>query len=426
MGNGDLLAVVKETTARARDRANVEFSGIGANSLLDQHKNGVRNPPELMFDSLQFTDRIFKDLALPERVFLTSEDFVARFHQIKLDCHQPDSSEKDDDDFRQECYLKYLVLGALFASANRWIVAEQLAESAVRIIERAKTLNDPIRVKMTADGEPRSHISGREGYFLLASSKRVRAETDVHFKKAQKILSTARECLREDRNNGSGLRVPFIRFDCEELAISLGRYYSAREKSFRAGLERGSDDYDPCHELVDVIYDCMKALLAARERMRQADEQLDIARGDQLAFIPVGTRTSIATNLIQVYVISEFRKFRGYEDRDFSPISRSVVEEAIDVLSANSDLIPKLCADGFLQSDHAIDLKNGIICSPLMLLYSVVGALLLGVPRLAVLRSEDDVDKIFGHYEASVTPYDNWRYGELRKFAKWLVRERQN
>ena len=84
--------------ARARDRTNVEFSEIGANSILDAHRHGVRNPPDLMFDSLKVTDQIFKDLALPRRVFVNAEDFARRFERIVDDCYQPERSDKIDDD----------------------------------------------------------------------------------------------------------------------------------------------------------------------------------------------------------------------------------------------------------------------------------------------------------------------------------------
>lgn len=422
LGESALFSIVKETTARARDRANVEFSGIGANSLLDRHKNGIRNPPELMFDSLRMTDGIFKDLALPKRVFLTAEDFSARFDQIARDCHRPNPDDSDDDDFRQECYLKYLVLGALFASANRWIVAEQHAESAVRIIERAKALNDPIKVKQTEASEPKSHMSGREGYFLLASSKRVRAQTDAQFKKAQDVLNMARDCLIEDRRMGTARNVPFIRFDCEALALALGRYYSDRQ---RAASSASSSEYDPCDDQVDAIYGCVETLTAAQEAMRQADDQPEAVRGDQLASLPVGTKTSIATNLIQVFVISEFRKSRKYEGKVAVPIDRRVVLEAIDVLTVHSDLLSKLSVDGFLPRDGFPAVQASVICSPLMLLYAVVGDLLLGAGKMPVFRNEADVDRIFNYYRALVTPYDEWRFGELRKFAKSLLKERR-
>jgi hypothetical protein len=422
LGETALFSIVNETTARARDLANVEFSGIGANSLLDRHKNGIRNPPELMFDSLRITDGIFKDLALPKRVFLTAEDFAARFDQIAWDCHRPDPQDSHDDDFRQECYLKYLVLGALFASANRWIVAEQHAESAVRIIERAKALNDPIRVKQTEAREPKSHMSGREGYFLLASSKRVRAHTDLQFKKAQDVLNTARDCLIEDRKEGTARNVPFIRFDCEALAIALGRYYSARQRASSSTL---SSDYDPCDDHVDVIYRCVESLRAAQEAMRRADDHPETVRGDQLASLPVGTKTSIATNLIQVFVISEFRKSRKYEGKVAVPIDRWVICEAIDTLASHSDLFLKLSVDGFLPKDGFPAIQASIICSPLMLLYAVVGDLLLGAGKMRVFRKEADVDRVFDHYKSLVTHYDEWRFGELQKFVKSLLKGRR-
>ncbi|WP_187970105.1 hypothetical protein [Aquibium microcysteis] len=416
-----VLSLVTETTARARDRANVEFSGIGANSLLDRHKNGIRNPPELMFDSLVNTDAIFKDLARPRRVFQTAEDFAVRFDQISLDCHQPDKDDTIDDDFRQECYLKYLVLGALFASANRWIVAEQHAESAVRIIERARALNDPIRVKQTGIDEPRSHMSGREGYFLLASSKRVRAQTITQFNEAHRVLLKARERLREDRSKGTALGVPFIRFDSEVVAIALGRYYSAR----KLAIEKLSID-DPCNDLVDELYGSIETLLKVFRDMHLADERSGAIKGDKLANLPAGTSTSIATNLIQVFVISEFRKRREFEGQARIPINRAIISDAVDVIIDQTDILSKFSAHGFLASDGISAEQGNIICSPLMMLYAAVGDLILGARKIPVFRKEADVDKIFDRYRALLTHYDEWRFGELRKFTRILIGEYRN
>lgn len=429
INRANLLAIVRETTARARDRANVEFSGIGANTLLDQHRNGIRNPPELMFDTLLFTNKIFRDLALPERVFLTADDFGKRFHEIVFDCYQPNSDKESDDkeaddDFRQECYLKYLVLGALFASANRWIVAEQLAENATKIIERAKALSDPIRVMRGSDSGPRPHISGREGYFLLASSRRVRAQTEKEFAEALNTLKRARQCLEEDRKNGSGLGVPFIRFDCEELGIALAQYYSARERASREAGER--TEYDPCDNFVEKVYVCTDKLLAAREKLREADAQPELPKGDRLSFLPAGTITSIATNLIQVYVISEFRKERDYQSKSINPIDVQLVKESIGILLEKTNLRSKLGECGFDVTEHSASSNATVICSSLMLLYAVVGDFISGSLRLSCFKSAEDVDNLFKHYKKSLTHYDDWRYEELCKFAKKVAEKNQS
>jgi hypothetical protein len=413
-----LLDMVRETTARARDRANVEFSEIGASSLLDRHKNGVRNPPDLMFDSLPITDKIFKDLALPRRVFQKATDFSERFSQINEDCYRPYG--EDDDDYRQECYLKYLVLGALFASANRWMVAEQHAESAVRIVERSRRLGDPIKVKQGQPNQARSHMSGREAYFLLASSKRIRSTNENQYRVAMDVLRRARACLDEDRKRGTGLGVPFIRFDSEALALELGRYYTARRAAHEAKKDR--DSYvDPCDDLADEVYRAARSLIEVREEMRLADGDEAANRGDRLKYIPVGTRANIATNLLQVYVVSQYRVEEGYRGSMDCPVDRDEMVAALDVLIDETNLMSSLCAEGFAVTTRREGRDPAVVCSPLMLLYAVVGDLLIDSARLAVLKTLDDVDKVFARYEIAVTRYDGWRFKALRTFALKMV-----
>jgi hypothetical protein len=413
-----LLAIVRETTARARDRANVEFSEIGASSLLDRHKNGVRNPPDLMFDSLPITDKIFKDLALPRRVFQKAIDFSERFSLITEDCYRPYG--EDDDDYRQECYLKYLVLGALFASANRWMVAEQHAESAVRIVERSNRLGDPIKVKQGQPGQARSHMSGREAYFLLASSKRIRSTNERQYRDAMDVLLRARACLDEDRKRGTGLGVPFIRFDSEALALALGRYYTARRAAHEAKKDRDSD-VDPCDDLADEVYIAARSLIEVREEMRLADGNEAANKGDRLKHIPVGTRANIATNLLQVYVVSQYRVEEGYIGSMDCPVDRDEMAAALDVLIDETNLVSSLCAEGFAVTVRREGRDPAVVCSPLMLLYAVVGDLLIDSARLAVLKTQDDVDKVFAKYEIAVTRYDEWRFKALRSFASKMV-----
>jgi hypothetical protein len=75
------------------------------------------------------------------RVKVPRVSIEARSTTCNYICYLPDKDKNPyNDDYRQECYLKYLVPGTLFASANRWIVAQQHAESAIKIVERAKAL----------------------------------------------------------------------------------------------------------------------------------------------------------------------------------------------------------------------------------------------------------------------------------------------
>ncbi|WP_338693254.1 hypothetical protein V5279_43505 [Bradyrhizobium sp. 26S5] len=405
-----LRAVVQETMARARDRSNVEFSGIGANSILDAHRHGVRNPPDLMFDSLKVTHRIFKDLALPRRIFLDADDFARRFERIVDDCYQPPLGSTVDDDHRQECYLKYLVLGALFASANRWLVAEQHAESAARIIERAKDLRDPIRTRSPRD-ELRSHMSGREAYYLLAVSTRVRARDERGFDESERWLREARIRLQEDRKERTGQGVPYIRFDCEALALSLSRYYHARSQSGEPRADR----------FADAVFRQARAVLNEREAMARRNASTDVPPGDKLDNLPASTRASIATNILQVAAITCFRDRKEYCGNETSPVGRALISDELGTLIDSTSLLAELERVSVEEATGPATASAEIICSPLMMRYAVVAAMMIGDSRIWRPQNLQEVDELFQSREIVVTSYDRWRFDMLRNLARELL-----
>ncbi|MCE8006398.1 hypothetical protein [Aestuariivita sp.] len=400
-----------ETMARARDRTNVEFSEIGANSVLNAHKNGVRNPPDLMFDSLEVTNQIFRDLSLPKRVFVTSAAFSNRFEQIVEDCYRPNSEDPLDDDYRQECYLKYLVLGALFASANLWIVAEQHAESAVKIVERANWLRDPIRTRSFACDVKSTNMSGREAYYLLAVSSRVRARTRRRYDDARNWLVKARSSLAADREEGTAAGVPFIRFDCEDLAISLGHYYHARSEN----------KDDPCDALADEISRSAQRLLDVREMMVQNDAEENVTVGDQYINVTAAVKTTIATNLLQVGVVQGYRSSKNYVGSVTHSVDESELHRALDDLVTHTDLISQLSYFKKEPLSHDAPSDPSIICSPLILLYSVVGAMVGKMERIWRPGNVEEIDRLFDAFRTNVTYYDDWRFQSLREYAKSIL-----
>lgn len=405
-----IKAQVQETIARARDRSNVEFSGIGANSILDAHKNGVRNPPDLMFDSLKVTDRIFKDLAAPKRIFQDADDFAERFERIVDDCYQPEPDSLIDDDYRQECYLKYLVLGALFASANRWLVAQQHAENAVKIIERSRTLRDPLRTRQSP-GSLRSYMSGREAYYLLAVSTRVRATDENGFNDAQRALAEARNRLAEDRKETTGQGVPFIRFDSEELALTLARYYNARA--------RNNDS--PANILADRVFEKTRVLLDERDGMSRRDTVSDAPPGDKLSYLSPSTRANIATNILQVAIIDRFRRAKSYFGREIAPINDGLIASELGTLIKHTSLLAELAQLQDIGAHSPASSDSDVICSPLMMRYAVVAAMTTNDSRIWHPSTRKEVDFLFRDRKLGITSYDSWRYKMLRRFARGVL-----
>lgn len=393
----DLAQLSAETIARARDLSNVQFSGLGASSLLDAHKNGIRNPPDLMFDSLPITDSIFRDLARPRRVFHTARDFAARFEMIAEEAYSPTSD--DDDDYRQLCYLKYLVLGALFASANRWVVAGQHASNAAQIVERARLAGSPVQVK-----KPKTNISGREAYYLMAVARRITAHQDDDFVEAFKLLRKAASCLEEDQSGRVEIDIPKIRFTSEELALELGRYYNARE-----------DNTDlPCDTEFERVQSAARRLL-----LRMSLSSQDSPGAGHSFTVRRTTRTNIAVNLVQVAVIVEFRRRSQFRREDEISISEEVLRSALDEIIEHTDIRHVLTKIGIQHNFEDSLSDKEVMCSPLTLIYFVVGCALLDDPRIWVPTETGQIDTIFSQNREAVqiTRYDRNRYRRLKKLA---------
>jgi hypothetical protein len=399
-----LRSMAIETMARARDRANVQFSEIGANSILEAHSNGIRNPPDLMFDSLKETDRIFKDLALPRRVFTNASDFAVRFEQISEDCYRPDPKNPADDDYRQECYLKYLVLGALFASANRWVVAEQHAESALSIVTRAVELRDPIKTRR-AEGRQPANISGREAQFLLAVAKRIRAQDSKAYDLSKQALDRAVACLANDHDAGAASGISSIRFDCEYLALSLARYYYSR--SCRPDL--------PFNDEADDVFRRAAGLI------NSLTPGPDYVLG-RVGELRASTRASIATNILQTAVIARFRQMKGYVGTEVSPVSQRELRIALKILEADTDLKAVIARALQPNPEESLESAAEIICSPLMMLYTIVASLILDDKDTHIHLTHNEIEWLFRVKDPAVTSYDRWRFKMLESLAMSLLR----
>jgi hypothetical protein len=404
--NSDYLAQLSaETIARARDVSNVQFSGLGASSLLDAHKNGIRNPPDLMFDSLPITDSIFRDLARPRRVFQTARDFADRFAMIEDEAYSP--SSYDDDDFRELCYLKYLVLGALFASANRWVIAGQHASNAAQIVERARAAQSSVRTR-----NPKTNISGREAYYLMAVARRITAHQEEDFNEASKLLRKAANCLEEDRSGRGNEETSRIRFTSEELALELGRYYNARENDVNL----------PCDVEFDRVQTVARRLL---ERMQAVFILGDSA--ETYSAVRLTTRTNIAVNIVQVAVIAEFRRRSEYRQDGEIVITEETLRNSLVEIVSHTDIEQVLDRIGIEHNFTRTPKDKEVMCSPLTLTYFVVGCAILGDPSVWVPTGSRQIDVIFSQNRDSVqiTRYDRNRYARLKKLALELVGQRK-
>ena len=401
---GKLQSEVDEVVVRARDRSNVVFSDLGADVLMAGRESGTRNPPDLMFHTLKNTNAIFDNLADPRPIYTTVARFSEDFKCIKLDCHDLES----DGDDRQEVHLKYLVLGALVASADRWFVAEEHAKNAVEIIERARRMRRPIPVKDPAE----SHMSGREAYFLRAIARRVQSAGKRDIEMARSFLDLARKRLDEDRSHRTALGIPYIRFHNEELALALSAYYLARRQQEDA----------PCDEDFATARMRLDELLKERARLIANESNPSLLRGEKYGAVKPATRVRMANNLIQVAVIATFRVHKGWS-QDESPVSTEMLRAALEDIYEHSDILEKLQAaihdlrdDTRCQYVRQPGWHPRSICSALIMRYAAVGNLMLRDARYWYPSTQAEINCLF-QQQAEATSYDSWRYPRLEAFA---------
>ncbi|UUV08760.1 hypothetical protein [Ruegeria sp. YS9] len=404
-----LQDLISETLSRERDRSNVIFSDMGADALMSAQINGARNPPDLMFDSLSKTDAIFQNLASPQRVYRTVAQFKNDFEAIKEDCYDDPTIQPSERDDRLEHYLKYLVLGAVVASADRWEVAEEHAASAISIIERSKRIRSPIPVR--PDKAETSNISGREAYFLRSVSRRIRASRHYDVRKATEFLAAAENALETDQMRNEQLSISRMRFKNERLALSLATYY----------LSRHEDEANYCNGEFSAIRTALEALFSDREPVvtanLESDHLLRVLKDDT---IRVGTAASIATNVTQVAVISRFRALEDIESQPIEILSNETLECALRFLISKTDFHDKFESRLGFSYPGNVTSEPKVICSELMFRYVVVGLQLVKIEALWCPDRKSLIDKAFGSYDG-VAHYDPWRYERLYEFSKRIL-----
>lgn len=378
-----LVPVLKEDVDRVRDRTVLAMSDLGIDSIIKASKLGKRNPPELIFDSLGNTNQIFRRLSSVPG-YESVDQFEKDFAKIKDDCYD---SSKDGDD-RQESHLKFLVLAAAFASADKWMIALSHAKRAISIIERS---TQPIPVRHTGEyGGPKSYMSGREAYFLAATAQRLLSTGELDLFQSAKYLNRAREALQRDRSKATAKGITSSRFQNEDVALLLSRYYMARR----------ANPLDLQAPLVEALFRATEPLL----------EDFAAWGSPRSALVSDVTAVSIATNLIQTRVIQEFRQSR-LEAEDIScPVGLDHVRKAVSWIEE--------------LSTWRRDQQGAVIATRLISTYAWIGRI------LALNLSPGEVEEALGALRALlkdasvgyVTVYDAWRYQALKDFVEnWNI-----
>lgn len=387
-----MLRLIQEQVDQEQDRLTTNLSDTGIAPLVKAGLLGARNPPDLNFASFPITQAIFTKLA--EGGYANAKDFERDFARIKEDCVLPVDRGQVDD--RQLSYLKYVVLGAAFASADKWSVALEHAAMAKAILERRKPPIPPIPSRQEG-GRSFKVVTGREAFFLLASAQRIVAENDFELNVADGYLHQAENALSSNPDTTEEEREAHrIRFDGERLALNLARYY----------LNRSLTD-DPCTDLYQQALTKARVLAPYALADRSEGRQRDIAR------------VSIAINLLQVSAITTFRSLSGWGHiNDASDVIESV--PALLGVVRNLVRLPNA-----LRSED--DLGTGkLTCSNLMTAYYIAGSLIArskGLPVAGSMHPKQLMAAFPPMHTSVVTKYDTWRYRKLFELCNQIVQQ---
>ncbi|MBN9364498.1 MULTISPECIES: hypothetical protein [unclassified Devosia] len=373
-----LVELLEEDVARIRDRTALALSDVGIGAIINAYQMGRRNPPDLHFESLENTDRIFRRLSIVGG-YADAASFQADYRAIAEDCY--DSSRDGDD--RQESHLKFLALGAAFASANRWMISHGHALRAIAIIERSRRWGRiPVRVQ---PGRKPSHMSGREAYLLAAVCRRMLAASPRDLEASETLLQQAEAALVDDKAHETARGITPLRFRSERLAASLSAYYLSRHAEKTAVFS----------ELVSEVYHEAAGLL----------DEFAGWRGDMPDPPGPVTMVTISTNMIQAYVISEFRRLLKIEETVGPPVTLRHLEVAVGWIDR-------------LTNWHDDDRRGDrVTATPLTRAYANVGELFLREQRGEGPWTNDELGRLIDE-SSSVMPYDTWRFSALRRLAE--------
>lgn len=385
----EVVGLIRELVDRQRDRSMLELSDMGAMSLIIEKELAVRFPPDLYFSSLTHTDTIFRSL-FNNTYENKGAQFVEDYGNIEADCVPIEDTESGDD--RQLSYLKFLALGAVFASTEKWATALGHATRAINTIKRYP--QEPVAVKKVSDPSLESNMSGREAYYLAAFCSRMVSSMGQNqhvmgSASATDYLARARKAYDEDVRAKPSLATKLnrLRFDCEELAQELSTYYMARWRDTQAGTAADLRKYQ-MEPLYGAASRLLKGLGTSDDRLRPF--------GPATTF---QTQISIATNILQVATIQAFRADKGVPDyaSDFHPPA-ALLERCVLFLDT-------------LREQQPSTSKS------LVRVYMNAGAVIIGRLDLTGLSSVEDVARLFeGASPARVLIYDPWRFDMLKTF----------
>lgn len=257
-----------------------EFAATGVEFLLALGLASSRNPPDVQFDSYKNANELFRTLQSAENLSDLHPPFREQLDRLKLDCLSEEVGATDLG------YLHFLVFSGLFAAANRWNIAADLAGHAIEIASLNPTTKNE------------SNVSGREAYYLRASATRLGAKEISDFSDALGDLKSARKSLEIDKADRPELRISPLRFDAEEMATHIGELHFRR---------RNSEAVDGGFELVERA----REIFAAVQRYEPDDAALVVqcaVNGLQSVSLFLLAGGSLGDRSRLIKLVSEFRE----------------------------------------------------------------------------------------------------------------------
>jgi len=294
-------------------------------------------------------------------------------------------------DDRQLSHLKFLILASIFASQDRWGAAYGHALRAQNVIEGS---NKKIPVKKYS----KSNMSGRESQLLIAICFRMRANSELEFKRAEEFLLAAKTSLRKDIANNPDTDEAFheIRIANEGLAFHLCNYYYWRSRESNGQLVNIS-------EYADSIYAFAKKNIEKFNNLFFQEFSNTLADLNQNKYFL--TRDTVSRSILEVFIISKFRNevvFDRYTNTDFLEL----VESALKWLNQGNE-------------------KRGYYVEPrLTKFYQLsAGTVFSGYdfPKFESIQQLEDIFRQVlpenSELRKDVSVYDDWRIRALKRFV---------
>ncbi len=224
---------VRKEILNARMSLAEEFAKTGIEYLQLGNRSGARNPPNIRFESYENADHIFRLFHGPSD--LADISIRDELEKLKVDCKSKTIGITDLG------YLHFLVFSGIFATLNRWDVAADLAGNAIEIAKQEPATKN------------NSHVSGREAYYLLASSLRLCARSFDDFDLADERINDAYRALDEDKLKRPEISISPLRFDAEKMAIKVGRWHFISSRSDFPDVTE--EDLDYIDKKLDIVLD---------------------------------------------------------------------------------------------------------------------------------------------------------------------------